>query len=231
MWVRVKPKTESKWRTWSSFSARSQSSSSLYKEETSSTEHFFAATRATLSSSRRTSMRVLEPTEFRSRSVFRWSISVLKSLKVSRAGKRLGVLQPEVVKSIRINLDESLVNGSRQNGQTGLSLEDVFSTMFVQQLAQRTCPEKKILRNLRKEDENFKYHRESSEVTCGGHILLRKHRRRTQEREWAFGLPVGHRSEGGTSKKVDVKQGRGEISVASNLAHICKYHGRLNRDA
>lgn len=65
---------------------------------------------------------------------------MFRSLKVSTAGKRLGVLQPEVGKSMRINLGESLVKGSRQNGQTGESLGDVFSTMFVQQLAHSTCP-------------------------------------------------------------------------------------------
>ena len=72
---------------------------------------------------------------------------MLKSLNVSTAGNRLGVLQPEVVKSMRINLKESFVNCSRQNGHTGLSLGEVFSTMFVQQLAHRTCPIKNVFRN------------------------------------------------------------------------------------
>jgi len=58
-------------RTWSSFSDRSQLSSSVKREETSSTEHFFAATLATLSSKRRTSRRVLGlPSELKRRSVF-----------------------------------------------------------------------------------------------------------------------------------------------------------------
>ena len=61
---------ESIGRTCTLFSARSHSSSSLYKEET--------------------------------RLILRWSVSVLRSLNVSRAGKRLGVLQPEVAKSIQV---------------------------------------------------------------------------------------------------------------------------------
>ena len=111
---------------------------------------------------------------------------MLRSLKVSTAGKRLGVLQPEVVKSMRINLNESFVNCSRQNGHTGLSLGDVFSTMFVQQLAHRTCPEKKknVKKKIRQAGiKNFTNHRELNEASCGGHILLRRHRRRTRERE------------------------------------------------
>ena len=56
------------------------------------------------------------------------------------AGKRRGVLQPLVVKSIRISRAESLVKGSRQKGHAGEERGEVFSTMVKQQLEHRTCP-------------------------------------------------------------------------------------------
>jgi hypothetical protein len=64
----------------------------------------------------------------------------VKSLPFSKLGWRRGVLHPLVAKSMRMRRTESGVNASRQKGQTGERREDVFSTMFVQQLAHRTCP-------------------------------------------------------------------------------------------
>lgn len=122
----------------------SQSSSSLWSVETSSTEHFFAATFATLSSNLRVSERVRElPSDNRRRSVFRAHMSAKSVLLDSMVGKRLGVLHPLVLKSIRINRAESLVKCSRQKGQTGVRRGEVFSTMVLQQLKQRTCPTEK----------------------------------------------------------------------------------------
>ena len=65
------------------------------------------------------------------------------SLKDSMAGKRRGVLQPLVVKSILMSRVLSLVKGSRQKGQTGEARGEVFSTMVVQQFSHKTCPTSK----------------------------------------------------------------------------------------
>lgn len=66
----------------------------------------------------------------------------MKSLPASKLGWRRGVLQPLVVKSMRMRRTESVVKDSRQNGQAGERREVVFSTMVLQQLAQSTCPAK-----------------------------------------------------------------------------------------
>lgn len=130
--------------TWSSCftSDVSHSSSSLCRVDTSSTEHFFAATFATLSSSRRASERVLEqPSVSKSRSSFlahgSFATSLIPSIVPHR---RRGVLHALEVKSIRTKRTASLVNCSRQKGQTGVRRGDVFSTIVLQQFAHSTCP-------------------------------------------------------------------------------------------
>jgi hypothetical protein len=56
--------------------------------------------------------------------------------------RRLGVFHVLVEKSIRIKRTESLVNGSRQNRQTGVSREEVLFTMLLQQFKQSKWPKK-----------------------------------------------------------------------------------------
>ena len=106
--------------------------------ETSSTEHFFAATAATLSSRRRASARVREKPD----STIGKRGGCLK--EASRAScmppRRLGVAYPLAEKSIRIRRTSSLVNCSRQKGQTGLRRGNVFSTILWQQEEHRTWP-------------------------------------------------------------------------------------------
>ncbi len=119
----------------------SQSSSSLCKWNTSSTEVFVAATRATLSSNRRVSERGLgAPSTCMNRSALLANASVGNSCAASYTGRRRGVLRPLKVKSSRMSRTESYVNCSRQKGQTGMRREDVFSTMVEQQGAHRICP-------------------------------------------------------------------------------------------
>lgn len=64
--------------------------------------------------------------------------------EVSRAScvppRRLGVAYPLAEKSIRIRRTSSLVNCSRQKGQTGLRRGNVFSTILWQQEEHRTWP-------------------------------------------------------------------------------------------
>ena len=93
------------------------------------------------------------------------------SLKDSMAGKRRGVFQPLVVKSIRISREESLVKGSRQNGQAGEERGEVFSTIVKQQLAHRTCPiEKKkiMMRNFSQEGKDNGKIKVPQGIECGG---------------------------------------------------------------
>jgi len=73
------------------------------------------------------------------------------------AGTRRGVLQPEVVKSIRIKRAESEVNCSRQNGHTGASRGGVFSTIVSQQFAQRTWPVENISKIGKKKENTRNY--------------------------------------------------------------------------
>ena len=54
--------------------------------------------------------------------------------------RRLGVFHAEVEKSMRITRTPSFVKFSRQNGQTGVSRDDVLLTMLLQQFKQRICP-------------------------------------------------------------------------------------------
>ena len=111
------------------------------------------------------------------------------SLKDSMAGKRRGVLQPLVVKSIRISREESLVKGSRQKGQAGEERGEVFSTIVKQQLAHRTCPieKKKITmrKNKIKTENNGKirYHKESSVEDGVGQTPPHIRRRSTRGQE------------------------------------------------
>jgi len=95
---------------------------------------------------------------------------VLKvSLKDSMAGKRRGVLQPLVVKSIRISRVESLVKGSRQKGQAGETRGEVFSTMVAQQLAHRTCPiQKRKKKLMRKNSNEMRKKKVPQGMECGG---------------------------------------------------------------
>jgi hypothetical protein len=76
------------------------------------------------------------------RSALRAQRSLADSLRfVSIAGGiRRGVVHPLVVKSVRMRRTVSGVYCSRQKGQTGESLEGVFSAMVLQQLAHNTCP-------------------------------------------------------------------------------------------
>jgi hypothetical protein len=103
------------------------------------------------------------------------------------AGKRRGVLQPLVVKSIRISREESLLKGSRQNGQAGEERGEVFSTMVKQQLAHRTCPmEKKIMMRKKKgkkteNNEKLSYRKESSVGDDVAHTPPRRRRRSSRE--------------------------------------------------
>lgn len=120
---------------WSSFSANSQSSTSFSREETSSTEHFLLATLQTLSSRRRA--REL-PVDDSNRSVRRASTSLLSVWLASTVGKRRGVLQPLVVKSIRMMRICSRANFSLQNGHAGSRGGAVLSMMAVQQLVHST---------------------------------------------------------------------------------------------
>ena len=122
-------KSLSQLRTWSSFSANSQSSTSRWSFATSSTEHFLLATVETLFSSLRASN--LDRDEMPSfddnnRSVRRASASLLIVGVVSTVGKRRGVLQPLDVKSMRIMRTSASVNFSLQNGQTGSRCGVVF---------------------------------------------------------------------------------------------------------
>jgi hypothetical protein len=125
--------------TWSSdlTSDISHCWSSLCRVETSSTEHFFTATLATLSSSRRASSRLLEG--FGSRSMWS-SASPGTSVGSRKAVLNRGVFHRLAVKSIRIKRTESLLNGSRQKGQAGARRGEVFSMMLLQQARQSTCP-------------------------------------------------------------------------------------------
>src|ERR1700677_5148497 len=106
--------------------------SSLWSVETSSTEHFFAATLATLSSRRRASARVLElPCSM----IGKRSLDIMSSTNSVSIlyARRRGVFHALVEKSMRIKRTPSLVKGSRQKGQTGVSREDVLLTMLLQQ--------------------------------------------------------------------------------------------------
>jgi hypothetical protein len=131
-------KNESFLLTWSSELASDISHcwSSLCKVDTSSTEHFFAATLATLSSSRAAS-RLLET--FDPLNKIRSSSAGI-SLGSSGSIRSLGVGHRLAVKSMRIKRTESFVKFSRQNGQTGESRGGVFSTIFLQHFAHRTWP-------------------------------------------------------------------------------------------
>ena len=131
------------WLTCSSRSAvMSQSSSSLCRLDTSSTEVFVAATLATFSCSRRTSERedLEAPSGTKSRSALLANASGCTSLDASSKGNRRGVFRPLSGKSSRMSRIASLENCSRQNGQTGERRGGVFSTMVEQQWAQKMWP-------------------------------------------------------------------------------------------
>lgn len=55
-------------------------------------------------------------------------------------GRRRGVFHPLDEKSVRIKRTASIVNCSRQKGQTGESRGEVFSTILLQQPAHNTWP-------------------------------------------------------------------------------------------
>ena len=100
--------------------------------ETSSTEDFWAATRATLSSNFLTSSRDREVMGSVSlKSSFRENMSVTMS-GASRM-TRLGGIYPLVLKSIRMTRAFSRVKVSRQNGQAGERRGDVLEMIFSQQ--------------------------------------------------------------------------------------------------
>jgi hypothetical protein len=121
----------------------SQRSTSFWRAVTSSTEHFFEATRATLVSSARASPGSgnTGPEALRSRSLGKSS-----SMSGGRGlvGLLLGVLVPllelEPLKSNRMRRTAPRVNCSRQKGQAGDRRDDVFLRMLLQQLKHNTCP-------------------------------------------------------------------------------------------
>lgn len=119
-------------------------SSSLWRVETSSTEHFLAATLATLSSKRRASSRVREqpPSDNNNFSSLLDQRSTAESVADTfrDLGRRRGVFHPLDEKSVRIKRTVSIVKCSRQKGQTGESRAEVFSTILLQQLAHNTWP-------------------------------------------------------------------------------------------
>ena len=117
--------------------------SSLCSVDTSSTEHFLAATLATLCSSRLACSRLLEPDSMNNiRSSCLPTSFCISLLGCSRVVLRSrGVFQRLLaVKSMRIKRTESLVNCSRQKGQTGDRRVDVFSMIELQQVEQSTWP-------------------------------------------------------------------------------------------
>ena len=125
-----------KLRTWSRDLTLddSQSCNSLWRVDTSSTEHFLAATLATLDSNRsfdfRPAERLSSPSD-----------STITSCTPLAAR---GVDQPLLtgVKSTRMIRTESLENWSRQKGQHGLRLGVLLSRMLVKHWRHRMCPER-----------------------------------------------------------------------------------------
>lgn len=125
----------------------SQRSTSFRRAVTSSTEHFFEATRATLDSSTRASRAraSLGSGNTGADALRRRSLAKSSSMSGGRGlvGLLLGVLVPllEPLKSNRIRRTVPRVNCSRQKGQDGG--RDVFSRMLLQQFKHNTCPEKR----------------------------------------------------------------------------------------
>jgi hypothetical protein len=135
----------------------SQRSTSFWRAVTSSTEHFFEATRATLDSSLRASRARCSPGSGNTgaEALRRRSLGKSSSMSGGRGlvGLLLGVLEPllKPLKSNRMRRTVPRVNCSRQKGQTGDKRDDVFSRMLLQQLKHNTCPE----RGERGMSENF----------------------------------------------------------------------------
>lgn len=126
----------------------SQRSTSFWRAVTSSTEHFFEATRATLDSSLRASRARASPGSGNTgpEALRRRSFGKSSSISGGRGlvGLLLGVLEPllKPLKSKRIRRTVPRVNCSRQKGQTGERRDEVFSRMLLQQFKHNTCPEK-----------------------------------------------------------------------------------------
>jgi hypothetical protein len=125
----------------------SQRSTSFWRAVTSSTEHFFEATRATLVSSTRASRARASPGSGRTRpEALSRSLGKSSSMSGGRGlvGLLLGVLVPllelEPLKSNRMRRTAPRVNCSRQKGQAGDRRDDVFSRMLLQQFKHNTCP-------------------------------------------------------------------------------------------
>lgn len=124
----------------------SQRSTSFWRVDTSSTEHFFEATRATFDSSTRPSRARPSPGSGKAGADALRRRSLVKSSSMSGGrgllGLLLGVLQPLLgpLKSMRMRRTVPRVNCSRQNGQAGDKRDVVFSSMLSQQLKHNTCP-------------------------------------------------------------------------------------------
>jgi hypothetical protein len=126
----------------------SQRSTSFWRAVTSSTEHFFEATRATFDSSKRASRARASPGSGNTGAEALRSRSLGKSSSMSGGrglvGLLLGVLVPllelEPLKSNRMRRTVPRVNCSRQKGQAGDKRDDVFSRMLLQQFKHNTCP-------------------------------------------------------------------------------------------
>src|SRR6267154_3060893 len=125
----------------------SQRSTSFWRAVTSSTEHFFEATRATLVSSTRASRARASPGSGNT-GAEALSRSLGKSSSISGGrglvGLLLGVLAPllEPLKSNRMRRTVPRVNCSRQKGHAGDKRDDVFSRTLLQQFKHNTCPGK-----------------------------------------------------------------------------------------
>jgi hypothetical protein len=124
----------------------SQRSTSLWRTVTSSTEHFFEATRATFDSSTRASRARASLGSGNTAADALRSRSLGKSSSMSGGrglvGLLLGVLEPllEPLKSNRIRRTVPRVNCSRQKGQAGGRVD--FSRTLLQQFKHNTCPGK-----------------------------------------------------------------------------------------
>ena len=123
----------------------SQSCNSLCRVCTSSTEHFLLATFATLSSSRLASRLALSgsicgrSSSRRCRST-RMVSSFASSVPRLFASGRAEVVPVVRLQSARMRRMLSAVNGSRQNGHTGVREGGVFWHIVVLQSSQRTWP-------------------------------------------------------------------------------------------
>ena len=168
-----------------------------------------AATLATLSSNRRMLGRGLDtPSECKSRSALLANTSPCNSWAPSTTGSRRGVLRPLNEKSSRMSRTESLLNCSRQKGQTGARRGGVFSTMVEQHVAHRTCPRVKKI-NFRQHLNRGRTHRKKCSEEDDEHCIpQRKRRKSSRDEGLALDQPVESTSRSEAERRKGKKVGR-----------------------